>query len=95
VEAAGIEREDPILQRVISPELTNSPIEVSALCLHGERSTCQSLAVNDNELNCVIELWPTLPEPTRRTIYALCIDAKLLGDDSSVQFDDENESPTD
>jgi hypothetical protein len=80
VEAAGIEREDAFLKSVVSHELTNSPAEVSALCLHGDRSTCQSLAANDNELKRIFELWPSLPEPTKRTIYTLCINAVLLGE---------------
>jgi hypothetical protein len=57
VEAAGIEREFAVLQRVLSQELTNSSAEVSAPCLHGERSTCQSLAAIDHELNRVLEIW--------------------------------------
>jgi hypothetical protein len=80
VEAAGIEREDPMLQPVLLKELTDLPVEVSALCLHGERTTCQPLAANDNELNLIIELCPSLPEPTKGTIYTLCIDAVLLGE---------------
>ena len=78
VEAAGIEREDAILQRVSSQELANSPAEASALCLHGDRSKCHSLAANDIELSRVIELWPSLPKSVKRTIYTFCEEADFL-----------------
>jgi hypothetical protein len=78
VEAAGIESETSVSQSVADQELTKPDGEVSALCLHGERTSCQCLAAMDSELMRVVELWPSLPEPTRRTIYDLCIDGALF-----------------
>jgi hypothetical protein len=81
VEAAGIEPETPISQSDAGIGLTESSPDVSALCLQSNGTSCQHLALLDDQLSHVIELWPSLQAETRKTIYAICIDALLLRDD--------------
>ncbi len=75
MEAAGIEREDPILQRVLLHELTNLSTEVSALCLHGSGIRCHLLADNDPILEHIAKLWLTIRKPAREAVYALVKEA--------------------
>jgi hypothetical protein len=77
VEAAGIEPEDAISQSMADKQLTNSAAEMSALCLHGEVNSWQSMASLDPLLARVVQLWPSLPADVRKTIYATCVDAVL------------------
>lgn len=86
VEAAGIEREDPISHYISSQGLTQSDNNVSALCLYGSDAKCRLLASGDTRLNRVIELWAGLPEVTRQAIFALVVRDHLISD-SSVQVE--------
>ena len=79
MEAAGIEPEDAISQRVSEQQLTALAGEVSALCLHGSGSACHYVASLDPTLVRLIEFWPSLSVDALKTIHAICIDAVLLG----------------
>jgi hypothetical protein len=80
VEAAGIEPETPISESDAGTGLTEFTADASALCLQHDGIACQSVASLDHELERVIELWPSLHAETRKTIYAICIDAILFRD---------------
>ena len=45
---------------------------MSALCLHGEGTACQCVAVSDKRLEQLIEAWPSLPDSVRQAVEALC-----------------------
>jgi len=53
---------------------------LSALCLHGEGTSGHKLALTDNTLHRIVELWPSLPPSIRQAVYALCVDAVWMGD---------------
>jgi len=75
VEAAGIEPANDCSQPTVEQQLRESESEVSALCLHSESISRQESAVTDIDLLRIINAWPSLPEPLKRAMIAICSDA--------------------
>lgn len=76
VEAAGIEPEDHNSQIHAGVRLTESVLNLSALCLQRDGTACRPLASLDNQLARIIKLWPSLQAETRKLIDAICFDAR-------------------
>lgn len=80
MEAAGIEGTAHSSKIVAVEALRQTGQELSALCLHGDDTSCRGEASSDTVLRRINELWPSLPSSIKRALFAMCVDAVLLGD---------------
>ena len=80
MEAAGIEGTARTAEALTAQALTANEANVSSLCLHCEGTFRPGIALTDNLLRRVAELWPSLPPSIKRAVYTMCVEAVLLGD---------------